>query len=397
MIKMPIYMDNHATTRIDPRVLEEMLPYFTDKFGNAGSRHSFGLEAKEAVERSRVKIASLIGAASREIIFTSGATESNNLAIKGVAAAHKNRKSHVITTVTEHKAVLDPCKRLEQQGFQITRLPVDQFGRISAKQVEEALTDNTLLVSVMVANNEIGTLQPIKDIGHLCKEHGVIFHTDAVQALGKVPISVDELCIDLLSLSAHKIYGPKGVGALYIRRTDPRLLIEPMIEGGGQEGSLRSGTLAVPSIVGLGEACELCGIEMPEESAYLRRLRDRLHQGITARLEGVILNGHSTERLPGSLSLSFPHVEGGSLAMSMSVKGVAVSSGSACNSSNVAPSFVLKALGLSDELAQSTIRFGIGRFNTELEVDYVIEEVVRTIRRLRAINPWHAATSTKVT
>ena len=385
-VKTPIYMDNNATTRTDPRVVAEMLPYFTEKYGNAASRnHPFGWEAEAAVEEARERIAGLIGASAKEMIFTSGATESNNLAIKGVAAMYKKKGNHVVTQATEHKAVLDTCKRLERDGFQVTYLPVDQYGRVSAEQVREALTDKTILVSVMAANNEIGTLQPIKAIGRLCKERGVLFHTDAVQAVGKLPIDVEDVGIDLLSLTAHKIYGPKGIGALYVRKKDPRVRLEPQIDGGGHERGMRSGTLAVPLIVGLGAACDIARREMAEESERTFRLRERLRKGIMDKLPESYLNGHPTERLPGSANISFAYVEGEGLMMG--IKDVAVSSGSACTSASLEPSYVLRALGVGDELAHSSIRFGIGRFTTEGEVDYVADLVVREVNRLRAMSP----------
>src|SRR6516165_2932131 len=303
MVKTPIYMDNNATTRTDPRIVEAMLPYFTEKFGNAASRnHAFGWEAEEAVDNAREQVASLIGASAKEMVFTSGATESNNLALKGVAAMYKKKGNHIITAITEHKAVLDPCKRLERDGFQVTFLPVDRFGRVSPDDVAKAMTDKTILVSVMAANNEIGTLHPIKEIGKLCKQKGVLFHTDAVQAVGKVPIDVNEMGIDLLSLSAHKIYGPKGMGALYVRKKDPRVRLDPQIDGGGHERGMRSGTLAVPNIVGMGKACELCQNEMADESKRLIRLRERLRAGIMERIDETYINGHPTERLPGNIN-----------------------------------------------------------------------------------------------
>ena len=386
MVRLPIYMDNNATTRVDPRVLEAMLPYFTEHFGNAASRtHAFGREAKEAVDQAREQVAGLLGAGSREIVFTSGATESNNLAIKGVAGMYRKNGNHLITVVTEHKAVIDPCKRLEREGFRVTFLPVDRYGRVSPEQVAEATTEQTILVSIMAANNEIGTLQPIADIGRLCKQRGILFHTDAVQAVGKIPIDVEEMGIDLLSLTAHKINGPKGIGVLYVRSRNPRVRPEPLIDGGGHEGGMRSGTLPVPHIVGFGMACALCRAEMNEETSFVLRLRERLHLGITSRLEGVHLNGHPTERLPGNLNLAFEHVQGDALLMAL--KDVAVSSGSACLSASLDPSYVLKAIGLSDELALSSIRFGLDRFNTEEEVDYVIEHVVQAVTRLRRMNP----------
>ncbi len=386
MVELPIYLDNNATTRTDPRVVEAMLPFFTEQYGNAASRnHVFGRAAEEAVDRARAQVAGLIGAAAREIIFTSGATESDNLAIKGVAGAFRKKGNHLVTVVTEHKAVLDPCKRLERDGFQVTFLPVDRHGWVTPEQVAAALTDRTVLVSVMAANNEIGTLQPIRSIGQVCKQRGVLFHTDAVQAVGKVPLDVEEMGIDLLSLSAHKMYGPKGVGALYVRRHDPRVRLEPIIDGGGHEGGLRSGTLPVPNIVGFGKACELCRDEMATEAERLRRLRERLRQGIIDNVSEVFLNGHSLERLPGNLNLSFAHVQGDALMMAL--RGVAISSGSACTYASLEPSYVLKALGLDDELAHSSIRFGLGRFTTEEEIEYVIGEVTRAVGRLRAISP----------
>jgi cysteine desulfurase len=386
MLKFPIYMDNNATTRTDPRVVDAMLPYFTEHFGNAGSRnHAFGWEAEEAVEQAREHVAALVGAGAKEIIFTSGATESNNLALKGVAQMYKKKGNHIITAKTEHKAVIDPCKRLERDGFEVTFLEVDKYGRVSAEQIAEAMTGKTILVSVMAANNEIGTLNPIKEIGKLCKSKGVLFHTDAVQAVGKVPVDVEEMGIDLMSLSGHKIYGPKGIGALYVRRKDPRVRLEPIIDGGGQERGMRSGTLAVTNIVGLAKACELCRQEMPAEAKRLFALRERLRIGITSRLEEVHLNGHPIERLPGNLNLSFAYVEGE--AMMMGIKNIAVSSGSACTSASLEPSYVLKALGVGDELAHSSIRFGLGRFNTQEEVDFVIDDVVKAVSHLREMSP----------
>jgi cysteine desulfurase len=386
MVKTPIYLDNNATTRCDPRVVEAMLPFFTEHFGNAASRnHAYGWFAEEAVDTARDQIGSLIGASGKEIIFTSGATESNNLAIKGVAAMYARKGKHIITQVTEHKAVIDPCKRLERDGYQVTFLPVDKYGQVSAEQVAAAMTDQTILVTIMAANNEIGTLQPIAALGKLCKEKGVLFHTDAVQAAGKVPIDVEAMGIDLLSISAHKIYGPKGVGALYVRRKNPRVRLDPLIDGGGHERGMRSGTLAVQNIVGLGIACELCRLEMPEESQRLLKLRQKLHQGIVSHLDEVELNGHPTERLPGNLNLSFAYVEGEGLMMGM--KDVAVSSGSACTSASLEPSYVLKALGVGDDLAHSSIRFGLGRFNTEEEVDFTIDHVIKAVRKLREMSP----------
>jgi len=386
MVKTPIYMDNNSTTRVDPRVVEAMLPYFTEKFGNAASRsHTFGWETEKAVETAREQVAALIGAGAKEIIFTSGATESDNLALKGVAQMYKKKGNHIITQVTEHKAVLDTCKRLEKEGFQVTYLPVDRFGQVSADQVREAITPKTILVSIMAANNEIGTLQPIKAIGKVCKEKGVLFHTDAVQAVGKVPVNVEEMGIDLLSLSGHKMYAPKGIGALYVRKKDPRVRLEPQIDGGGHERGMRSGTLPVPSIVGLGAACEIARQEMPEEAKRLYRLRERLRKGIMDRVPESYLNGHPDERLPGNANISFAYVEGEGLMMG--IKDVAVSSGSACTSASLEPSYVLRALGVGDELAHSSIRFGLGRFSTEEEVDFVIDLVVREVNRLREMSP----------
>lgn len=386
MSKMPVYMDNNATTRTDPRVVDAMLPYFTEKYGNAASRnHPFGWAAEEAVETGRAQVAAIIGASAKEIIFTSGATESNNLAIKGVAAMYKKRGNHIVTQATEHKAVLDTCKRLERDGFQVTYLPVDKYGQVSAEQVRAALTDKTVLVSIMAANNEIGTLHPIRDIGKLCKEKGVLFHTDAVQAVGKIPLDVEDMGIDLLSLTAHKIYGPKGIGALYVRKKDPRVRLEPQIDGGGHERGMRSGTLPVPLIVGLGTACEIARNEMPEEVKRTFALRERLRAGIMDKLPQSYLNGHPTERLPGSANISFAYVEGEGLMMG--IKDVAVSSGSACTSASLEPSYVLRALGVGDELAHSSIRFGIGRFNTEAEVDFVVDLVTREVARLREMSP----------
>jgi cysteine desulfurase len=394
-LKLPIYLDNNSTTRTDPRVVEAMLPYFTEFYGNAASRsHPFGWEAEKAVNKARAQVAKLIGARvenkggeenASEIIFTSGATESNNLAIKGVAAMYRKKGNHIITQLTEHKAVIDPCKRLERDGYQVTFLPVDKFGQVHPDQVRAAITDKTILVSIMAANNEIGTVQPIKDIGRVCKEKGVIFHTDAVQAVGKVPVNVEEMGIDLLSLSAHKIYGPKGIGGLYVRKKDPRVRLDPIIDGGGHERGFRSGTLAVQQIVGLGVACELARLEMPTESQYLFRLREKLREGITSQLRDAYLNGHPTERLPGNLNISFAYVEGEGLMMG--IKDIAVSSGSACTSASLEPSYVLKALGVGDELAHSSIRFGLGRFTTEEEVDFTIDAVVKAVNHLREMSP----------
>ena len=385
-MKTPIYLDYHATTPVDPRVLEAMLPYFTGKFGNAASRnHAFGWEAEQAVDTARKQIADLIGANSKEIIFTSGATESNNLAIKGVAEMYAERGNHIITSATEHKAVLDTCKRLEKQGCRVTYLPVQKDGRIDLGMLEEAITDQTILITIMYANNEIGVLQPIAEIGKIAHARKVLFHTDAVQAVGKVPVNVIADNIDLLSLSGHKIYGPKGVGALYVRRKSPRVQIVAQMDGGGHERGMRSGTLNVPGIVGLGQACELCRQEMSEESKRLAFLRDKLKEAILSQLDEVYINGSLEHRLPHNINLSFAFVEGESLLMG--IHDVAVSSGSACTSATLEPSYVLKALGVGEDLAHTSIRFGLGRFTTEQEVDYVIHRVVEVVRRLRDLSP----------
>lgn len=381
MVTLPIYMDNHATTRCDPRVLASMLPYFGDEFGNAASTsHEFGRRAASAIETAREQVASSIGASAKEIVFTSGATESNNLAIKGTASMLRRRGNHIITAVSEHHAVLDPCKRLAREGYQLSFLPVDPFGRVDPDQVRRAITDQTILISIMSANNEIGTLNPIAEIGQIAREHGVLFHTDAAQTVGKLGIDVEGMHIDLLSLSGHKMYGPKGVGALFVRRKPPVRLV-PLFDGGGHERNLRSGTVAVPLVVALGTACKLSAAEMQDEAVRLRTLRERLHRGLEQRVPDIRLNGHPIHRLPGNLNLSFAHVEGEALLMSM--KNVAVSSGSACTSANPEPSYVLKAIGLSDDMAHSSIRFGLGRFNSEEEVDYTIECVAETVDRLR--------------
>ncbi len=384
----PIYMDNQATTPLDARVLEAMLPYLREKFGNAASRnHPFGWAAEEAVDRGREQIAKLIGAKSKEILFTSGATESDNLAIKGVVEFYRDQGSHVITGVTEHKAVLDTCKALERAGkAQVTYLPVDRYGRVDPDAVRHAISDKTILISLMYANNEIGTLHPIREIGKIAKEQGILFHCDATQGVGKVPVDVEPEGIDLLSLSGHKIYGPKGCGALYVRSKGPRVRLTPQIDGGGHERGMRSGTLNVPGIVGLGQACELCGQEMEGEAARLIALRTRLYAGLSSRLEEVYLNGHPTQRLPGNLNLSFSYVEGESFLMGLN-QDIALSSGSACTSATLEPSYVLKALGVGEELAHTSIRFGLGRFNTEEEVDYVIGRVVEVTQRLRELSP----------
>ena len=385
-VKLPIYMDNHATTQMDKRVLDEMVPYFIEKFGNAASRnHEFGWVAEQAVDQARERIAKLIGATSKEIIFTSGATESDNLAIKGVAQMYREKGNHIITQVTEHKAVLDTCKRLEKDGFRVTYLPVQKDGRIDLEDLKRAMDDKTILVSIMAANNEIGVLQPIREIGALCHEKGVIFHTDAVQAIGKVPFNVIQDNVDLASITAHKIYGPKGAGALYVRRKNPRVQIVAQIDGGGHERGMRSGTLNVPGIVGLGKACEILNQEREKEAAYLISLRNRLKDKIFAALDEVYINGSWEHRLPGNLNISFAFVEGESLLMG--INDIAVSSGSACTSATLEPSYVLKALGAGDDLAHSSIRFGFGRFNTVEEVDYVAAKLIDVVKRLRELSP----------
>jgi cysteine desulfurase len=385
-----VYLDHHATTPLDPRVLAAMMPYLTGKFGNAASRnHKFGWEAEQAVEDARKQVASLIGASPREIVFTSGATESDNLAIKGVAEASAGKDDHLIVCAIEHKAVLDVCRRLEQGGARVTRLPVDRNGLVDPGAVEAAIGERTVLVSIMYANNEVGSIQPVAEIGRICRERGVPFHSDAVQAVGKVPVNVDADHIDLLSISAHKMYGPKGAGALYVRR-DPRVRLTAQMDGGGHERGIRSGTLNVPGIVGLGESCAICGREMQEEGARLRQLRDRLRARLEAELDEVSVNGGMEHRLPHNLNMSFAYVEAESLMMGMS--GVAVSSGSACTSAVMEPSFVLKAMGVADDTANGSIRFGLGRFNTEDEVDYAAESVIEAVQKLRELSPLYEMT-----
>jgi cysteine desulfurase len=385
-VKLPIYMDNHATTAMDPRVLETMIPFFTGKFGNAASRnHGFGWEAEQGVEAAREQVAKLIGATAKEIIFTSGATESNNLAIKGIAEMYRERGNHIITQVTEHKAVLDTCKRLEKAGCKVTYLPVKADGLVDVEELKAAITDKTILVSIMFANNEIGVVQPIAEIGKLCHEKGIIFHTDGVQAVGKIPVDVQAMNIDVMSITAHKVYGPKGVGALYVRRRNPRVQISEQINGGGHERGMRSGTLNVPGIVGFGKACELAGAEMEEESKRLLALRDRLQKKLEAAIDYIHVNGSMEHHLPGNLNMSFVYVEGESLLMG--INDIAVSSGSACTSATLEPSYVLKALGLGDDVAHSSIRFGLGRFNTEGEVDYVADKVISIVLKLRELSP----------
>jgi cysteine desulfurase len=394
-VQIPIYMDNHATTPVDPRVLEAMLPYFTEKFGNSASRnHAFGWESEAAVDQAREQIARLIQASSpREIVFTSGATESDNLALKGVGEAYRDRGQHIISCVAEHKAVLDSCKFLEKQGYQVTYLPVQTDGLVNLEQLRAAIRKGTILISIMAANNEIGTLQPVKEIGKLAHEMGILFHTDATQAVGKVPVNVEEMGIDLLSLSAHKLYGPKGIGALYVRGARPRVKLRPLIDGGGHERGMRSGTLNVPGIVGLGKACEIAEKEMATETEKLISLRERLKSKILEQLDEVYINGHSTQRLAGNMNMSFAYVEGESLLMGL--KEIAVSTGSACTSASLEPSHVLRAIGVADELAHTAIRFGLGRFNTEEEVDYTVRRVVEEVRRLRNLSPLYRARDAK--
>ena len=385
-MKTPIYMDNHATTRVDPRVVEAMVPYFSEIYGNAASRnHPFGWAAEEAVEKARNQAATLIGAEAREIIFTSDATESDNLALTGVAEFYKEKGDHIITCVTEHKAILDTAHMLEQKGFRVTFLGVDKEGMVDLKELEAAMDDKTILVSLMAVNNEIGTAHPLKEIGALCRSKGVLFHTDATQGVGHVDFDVNEMNVDLASFTGHKIYGPKGVGALYVRRRNPRVKVAPTIFGGGHERGMRSGTLNVPGIVGFGKACEIMHEEAEKERAHLKYLAERLHQGITRELDYIHLNGHPTQRHPGNVNLSFAYVEGESLLMG--INDIAVSSGSACTSASLEPSYVLRAMGVGDELAHSSIRFGLGRFNTEEEVDYVIRRVVEVVSRLREMSP----------
>ena len=385
-IRLPIYLDYQATTPMDQRVLDRMLPYFVEKFGNPHSRsHSYGWEAEEAVEKAREEVAAIIGADPREIVFTSGATESNNLALKGVAHFYKDRRDHVVTVATEHKCVLDTCRHLEQEGFKVTYLPVGTNGLIDLAALAAAVTDKTAIVSVMAVNNEIGVVQPIAEIGAICRAKGAFFHTDAAQAVGKIPLDVEAMQIDLMSISGHKIYGPKGIGALYVRRSKPRVRLEALINGGGQERGMRSGTLATPLCVGLGAACAIAKAEMPAEVERLRSLRDKLLNGIQTALPEVFLNGDPEQRIPGNLNLSFAYVEGESLLMG--IKDMAVSSGSACTSASLEPSYVLRAIGVGEDLAHTSIRFGLGRFTTEAEIDYAINTLREHVTRLRAMSP----------
>jgi cysteine desulfurase len=388
--KMPIYLDYQATTPCDPRVVEAMLPYFTEKFGNPHSRnHQYGWEAEEGVEKARAQVAAIIGADEREVIFTSGATESNNLAIKGVLRFHKDKRNHMITTLTEHKCVLDSARHMEMEGVEVTYLPVQQNGLVDLEKLKAAITPKTALVSIMAVNNEIGVIQPLAEIGKICRERGVYFHTDAAQAVGKIPLDVNAMNIDLLSISGHKIYGPKGIGALFVRRK-PRVRLEALIHGGGQERGFRSGTLPTPLCVGLGEACAIAQREMGAEAERLRFLRNRLLEGITKALPEVYVNGDLEQRIPGNLNISFAYVEGEGLMMG--IKNLSVSSGSACTSASLEPSYVLRALGVEEELAHTSIRFGLGRFTTEAEVDYAIEHVVSAVKRLRELSPlWEMA------
>lgn len=386
----PVYLDYQATTPTDPRVIDEMLPYFNQKFGNPHSRnHLYGWRAEEAVEHAREQIAHLIGANAKEIIFTSGATESNNLAIKGVARFYKEKKDHIVTCVTEHKCVLDTCRHLEQEGFKVTYMPVEKNGLIDLEKLKAEITDRTVLVSIMAVNNEIGVIQPIAEIGAICRERGVFFHTDCAQAVGKIPLDVEAMKIDLMSISGHKLYGPMGIGALYVRRR-PRVRLVPLINGGGQERGMRSGTLPAPLCVGLGAACAIAEKEMGAEAERLRMLRDRFYNKMRERLPEIYLNGDLDRRIPGNLNISFAYVEGEGLMMG--IKDLAVSSGSACTSASLEPSYVLRALGVDEELAHTSLRIGLGRFTTEAEVDYAVEKIAAEVERLRAMSPlWEMA------
>ncbi|GAO41670.1 IscS subfamily cysteine desulfurase [Flavihumibacter petaseus] len=386
MLKLPIYLDNNATTPADPRVVEAMIPYFTDNFGNAASRnHPFGWAAEEAVDYAREQVAKLIGADPKEIIFTSGATEGDNLAIKGVFDMYASKGNHIITCVTEHKAVLDTCKHIEKTGGEVTYLPVNNEGLIDLKELEAAIKPNTILIAIMYANNETGTVMPVREISAIAKKHGVLFFTDATQAAGKIPINVIKDGIDLLTFSGHKMYGPKGVGALYVRRKNPRVKVTAQMDGGGHERGMRSGTLNVPGIVGFGKAAELCNLEMEEEGKRLSKLRDKLEQALL-QLEEAYVNGSVEHRLPHVANISFKYVEGEGLMMGFN-KNIALSSGSACTSASLEPSYVLKALGLGDDLAHSSLRFGLGRFTTEDQIDYTIEQVAKTVNKLREMSP----------
>ena len=382
----PIYMDSHATTPLDRRVLEAMMPYLTTHFGNAASStHLFGEHAKGAVDTARDQVADLIGCSDGEIIFTSGATESDNLAVKGVAYQYKDRGNHIITSAVEHHAVLDSCKALEESGFDVTYLPVDKYGMVHPQQVKDAITDQTVLISLIYVNGEVGTINPITEVGEIAEKYGILFHSDATQGIGKVESNVDELKVDLMSFTAHKMYGPKGIGALYVRKKDPPIQLYPLLHGGGQENNIRSGTLNVPGIVGFGAACELCKQETEEETKRITALRDQLYHELFKRIDLIHLNGHPTKRLPGNLNLSFEFVESQSILLGL--KEIALSSGSACNSDSIEPSYVLRAMGVKDELALGAIRFGLGRHNTAAEVDTVVECVAAQVARLRELSP----------
>ena len=386
MLKLPVYLDHNATTPCDPRVVEAMVPYFTEQFGNAASRnHPFGWQAEEAVDYAREQVAKLIGADPKEIIFTSGATESDNLAIKGVFEMYASKGNHIITCTTEHKAVLDTCKHLEKEGAEITYLPVDRYGRLDLKQLEAAIKPTTILVAIMYANNEIGTVHPIAEISKIARKHGVLVFTDATQAVGKIPVDVNKDGIDLLAMTAHKMYGPKGIGALYVRRRNPRVKVTAQMDGGGHERGMRSGTLNVPGIVGFGKACELGRLEMAQDAERLSKLRDKLENALLG-IEEAHLNSAKESRLPHVTNISFKYVEGEGLLMGFN-KNIALSSGSACTSASLEPSYVLKALGLGDDLAHSSLRFGLGRFTTEEQIDYTIEHVSKTVHRLREMSP----------
>ena len=385
-MSQPIYMDSHATTPLDPRVLEAMMPYLTDHFGNAASStHLFGERAKNAVDTARSQVADLIGCSDGEIIFTSGATESDNLAVKGVAYQYKDRGNHIITSTVEHHAVLDSCKALEEAGFDVTYLPVDKYGMVHPQQVKDAITDQTVLISLIYVNGEVGTINPITEVGEIAEKYGILFHSDATQGIGKVESDVNELKVDLMSFTAHKMYGPKGIGALYLRKKDPPIQLYPLLHGGGQENNIRSGTLNVPGIVGFGAACELCKQEMAEEAKRITALRERLYHGLSKQIDLIRLNGHPTNRIPSNLNLSFEFVESQSILLGL--KEIALSSGSACNSDSIEPSYVLRAMGVKDELALGAIRFGLGRHNTAAEVDTVVECVAAQVARLRELSP----------
>ena len=385
-MSQPIYMDSHATTPLDPRVLEAMMPYLTTHFGNAASStHLFGEHAKGAVDTARGQVADLIGCSPEEIIFTSGATESDNLAVKGVAYQYRDRGNYIITSAVEHHAVLDSCKALEESGFNVAYLPVDKYGRIPPQQIKDAITDQTVLISLIYVNGEVGTINPITEVGEIAEQYGILFHSDATQGIGKVESDVNELKVDLMSFTAHKMYGPKGIGALYVRKKNPPIQLYPLLHGGGQENNIRSGTLNVPGIVGFGAACELCKKEMKEEANRITLLREQLYHGLSRQIDRIHLNGHPTKRLPGNLNLSFEFVESQSILLGL--KEIALSSGSACNSDSVEPSYVLRAMGVRDELALGAIRFGLGRHNTVAEVTTVVERVASQVARLRELSP----------